>query len=115
MVEAGAVADPMAPAAGKGDGQPEHKGHDQEDEHRRRQGLEHREDQHLPPVLPQPGEPEILPHAESDEGQGHVGDEIHPLDHVLRDQVQEIGPDENAGQNVPGDVGQPDQLGQPGH
>ena len=55
-----------------------------------------------------------LPGAEGDEGQGHVRQEVHAVDHRLGHQPQAAGTQKDAGENVGRHVRQPQTLGHPG-
>ena len=89
--------------------------HDEANDQGGHQRLEDGDDNHLFAVALQRFQAEVFAHAKGDEAEGHVGDEVHALDHGIGDQVQQIGPDEHAGQNVAGDVGQMEQVGDAGH
>ena len=52
-----------------------------------------------------------LPDAESDKCQRHVADKPHAADDFDRHRAEDIGADEYAGEDIPGDVGQAQQLG----
>ena len=80
-----------------------------------RQRFQQGDDQHLRPVAPQGREAEKLAGTEGDESQGDVGEEVHPLHHPRRDQVQRKGTQEDARQDIGRHIGQAQQLGEAGH
>lgn len=115
MVDAGAVADPMAPSKRqKGMGRWKIKAMEAVTQHGGSQRFKQGEDDDFAPAGPQGGQFEIPPHAKGDEGEGHIGDKLHVLYNLAGDQVQYVGPDQHAGQDVAGDVGQAQFFGDPG-
>ena len=99
---------------GERNGQMKHADHGQRDQQRRQQRLEQGDDHDAPAAATKGGKLEVFPHAESDESQGRVGDEVHAADHAWGNQTQDIGADENPGEYVAGNVGQLQLLGNPG-
>lgn len=65
----------------------------------------------LGPALFEGGELEVAPHAEGDEGERHVVDEVHVPDDGDRDQPERPGADQDARKDVAGDVGQSQPFG----
>lgn len=58
---------------------------------------------------------EELAGAERDECQCNIGNKAHAAHDPCRDQVEAIGADQNTGNNIGGNVRQPQTLGDAGH
>lgn len=69
---------------------------------------------HLRPAFFQGVELEKLAGAESDKGQGDIGDEIHAANYVFWHQIQAVGANENARDDVGRHIGQPQTFCDPG-
>ena len=78
-------------------------------------GLKNRNNHHFCAAFLQGIKLEELAGAESDEGQGNVGNKIHAGDHALGNQVQAVGTDEDTGHDIGRHVGQPQAFGDAGH
>ena len=82
IVEAGAVAEPMAPRS-------------------REKGMGSRKTNAMTRktsrVFSQAPQFEVFPDPEGDEGESYVGDEVHAVLHRFRDQIEDAGTDKDTG------------------
>lgn len=87
------------------------------DEHQNgsKAGFHDRDDQNLGTAFFQGRELEELTGAESDKCQRNVGNKAHAAHDPCRDQVEAIGADQNTGNDIGGNVGEPQTLGDAGH
>ena len=68
----------------------------------------------LEPALFQGFQPEVFAYAEGDEGQGHVRQKVCGLHEAFGGEPEDVRPEEDPGQDVGGDVGKTEELGQAG-
>ncbi len=99
---------------GEGEGEAEEKDHHQGDQGEGGQGLKNGDHDDPWTVGFELVPFEVAAHAEGDEGQGHVGDEVHALDDLQRQKIQGVRPDGDPRQDIAGDVGQVELFCDPG-